>query len=104
MNMKVHLRPQAKKDLIDLLEYIKSNNKAAVKRLQNAINETLALVLENPLIASELNNLDESYSEIRCIQIKGFNNYNIYYRPIEASDNIEIIRLGFGGRDWGNLL
>ncbi len=58
--MKVHLRPQAKKDLIELLEHVKSNNKAAAKRLQNAIKETLVLVLENPHISSELNNLDET--------------------------------------------
>lgn len=55
---------------------------------------------DNPLIASELEGL--SVSGVRRLPVVNYPRYSIFYHLID--DKIEIIRLGFGGRDWDNNL
>ena len=94
------LLPQAEDDLRNQLEYIAQDNPNAAHRVREAIIQTCELLTERPQFGHIVENI--SIPDIYRISVVGFHNYTIFYRI--AEDEIEIIRLGWGGRDWENLL
>ena len=98
--MTFSLRPQAQQDLAQLLEHIALDNIDAAYRVRDAIMHTFKTLSENPLIGKEITDL--SIKDVRRFPVSGFNNYSIFYRITDQT--IEIIRLGYGDRDWGNIL
>ena len=95
-----HFRPQALHDLKELITYISEDSPQAAERMHDAIIETCKVLADNPLVAIEADGL--TVSGIRRLPVKFFPKYSIFYRVTETG--IEIIRLGFGGRDWNNTL
>lgn len=98
--MKFFFRPQAKQDLDLLLQYIAKDNMDAAHRMRDAILYTCGLLIDNPYISNEISSV--SIQGIRRFPVSGFNDYVIFY--IVREDGIEIVRLGFGGRDWNALI
>jgi toxin ParE1/3/4 len=93
-------RPKALDDLRDLLTYIATDSPKAAERMHDCILETCQILADNPLIVHELDGL--SISGIRRIPVVSYPRYSVFYRIVE--DHIEVIRLGYGGRDWENTL
>ena len=93
-------RPQALDDLRELLIYIASDSPKAAENMHDHIIETCEVLADNPLIATELEDL--SVTGIRRIPVVKYPRYSIFYQI--TGDRIEVVRLGFGGRDWKNVL
>jgi len=93
-------RPRALHDLRELISYIAADKPQSAERMHDAILESCQIIGDNPLVAMELEGL--SVSGIRRLPVKYFTRYSIFYRITETG--VEIIRLGFGGRDWESKL
>ncbi len=83
-----------------LFDYIVVDNPDAALRITDAIIETCELIAENPKIAPVSSGI--SVEGVRKQPIIGFYRYIIAYLAYEA--HIEIIRVGYGGRDWDSLI
>ena len=94
------LLPQAEEDLREQLEYITQDSPDAAHRVREAVIKTCALLTERPLLGHIVESI--STPGIYRISISGFHNYTLFYRVL--NDEIEIIRFGWGGRDWENIL
>ena len=93
-------RPLALEDLQNLLAHIASENPRAALRMHDSILETCATLGDNPEIATELEGL--SVSGVRRFQVTHYSRYSIFYKIVDNS--VEIIRLGYGGRDWEHII
>ena len=93
-------RPLALEDFQDLLTYIATENPQAALRMHDCILETCATLGENPVIAVELEEL--SVSGVRRFPVAHYSRYSIFYQIVDGG--VEIIRLGYGGRDWEYLI
>jgi len=93
-------RPQALDDLRALLEYLSNKSPQAAQRIHDSVLETCQVLSDNPYIAVELYGLE--VAGIRRFPIVHYTHYSIFYRFTD--DGVEIIRLGFGGRDWTHIL
>lgn len=99
--MDFSLLPQAQRDLRKLFTYIAKDNRAAAHRVRRAILRTCEMIADNPEIAHEIEDL--SVPGIRMMPISKFKRYVLFYRINEEEGLIEIIRLGYGGRDWEGI-
>jgi plasmid stabilization system protein ParE len=93
-------RPLALADLEHLLTYLASEDPQAALRMQKSILKTCATIGENPEIAAELTGL--SISGVRRFRVTRYSRYSIFYQIVDGQ--VEIIRLGYGGRDWESLI
>ena len=98
--MSVLFRPQALEDLRTLLEYLSNKNPQAAQRMHDSILETCRVLGDNPYIAVELDELE--VTGIRRFPIVHYTHYSLFYRVTDTG--VEIIRLGFGGRDWMHII
>ena len=97
--MVFHLTPQAERDLQDLLTHIARDDKNAAYRVRDAILETCDLLADNPKIATELT---DTFPGVYRMPIYRYNNYVLFFTVVP--DGISVIRLGYGGRNWLQLL
>ncbi len=93
-------RPQALDDLRTLLEHIAKESPQAALRMRDRILETCTLLGDNPSIAAELEGL--SVTGVRRFPVKHYPRYSIFYQI--NNERVEIIRLGYGGRDWEHTI
>ena len=93
-------RPQALDDLRTLLERIATESPQAALRLRDRILETCTLLGDNPAIAAELEGL--SATGVRRFPVKHYPRYSFFYQI--NNERVEIIRLGYGGRDWEHTI
>jgi len=93
-------RPRALDDLRALLEYLSSKSPQAAQRMHDSILETCKVLGDNPYIAVELDELEVTC--IRRFSIVHYTHYSLFYRITD--DQVEIVRLGFGGRDWTHII
>jgi len=93
-------RPQALDGLRILLEYLSNKSPQAAQQMHDNILETCRVLGDYPYIAVELDELE--VTGIRRFPVAGYKNYSIFYRVTKAG--VEIIRLGFGGRDWTHII
>jgi toxin ParE1/3/4 len=81
-------------DVVDILLYIRRDNRRAARKVRDAIDETLDFLVEFPHVGT---NRDELLSGMRSFPVKRYRNYVIFYRP--RPDGIEVIRVLHGARD-----
>ncbi|MYH89636.1 MAG: type II toxin-antitoxin system RelE/ParE family toxin [Gammaproteobacteria bacterium] len=93
-------RPQALDDLRELLTWIAGDSPKTSESMHDQNIGTCEVLADNPLIAAELEGL--SVTGIRRIPVVKYPRYSIFYQVI--GDRIEIVRPGFGGRDWESSL
>ncbi len=95
-----YLKPQAKQDLQKLLEYIANDNKDAAHKVRKAIIETCKLLSDNLYAGVTIEN--SKIEGVRYFTVIKYRNLIIFYRVINK--NIEIVRLGYGSRDWEQVI
>ena len=98
--MSFHFRPQALVDLQNLLEHIAAENPRAALGMHDNILATCTILSENPYIAAELKGM--TLAGIRRFPITNYPRYSIFYQTTD--NHVEIIRVGFGGRDWEHII
>jgi toxin ParE1/3/4 len=101
MFRRVIRRPAANRDLIDCFVYIGRDSEESAMRFLRAAEKTfleLARMPEMGVVTSFSGSLDR---DLRRWGIRGFENFSIFYRPIE--DGIEVIRVLHGAREIKRL-
>jgi toxin ParE1/3/4 len=98
--MRFRFRPLALEDLQNLLKYIAAEDPQAARRMHDSILETCTVIGDNPEIAAELAGL--AVSGVRRLPVTRYARYSVFYQVVD--DQVEIIRLGYGGRDWDSLI
>jgi toxin ParE1/3/4 len=101
MSARIIRTPQARRDLIELGDYIAANNISAAERFLEAVDKALEFLGAMPEIGHPWETENPRYAGIRWWIIKGFRNHLIFYRPI--GEGIEVLRVVYGSRDLDTL-
>ena len=83
--------PQSRSDLVEILLYIRRDNRRAARRLLDTINDKPQLLAEFPGLGQRREELG------RFLRSFPIGNYLLFYRP--APDGIHLIRVLHGARD-----
>ena len=101
MSSRIIRNPQAKRDVVELGDYIAQNSITAADRFVEAVEKSLELLLAMPEIGHPWETEVPRYAGLRWWAVKGFRNHLIFYRPV--SEGIDVLRVLHGGRDLENL-
>jgi len=98
--MPVILRtPASRNDIVEILLYIRRENRPAARRVHTAIDETLRFLAEYPHVGKKR---EELAPHLRALPVRRYRNYIVFYRPMV--NGIEVIRVLHGARDSHQLL
>jgi len=90
--MKLHFTARAAKDIVEIADYIRTENPPAALRVRGAILEAIALVSSFPKLGRR-----QSVEGVRKLVTRRFP-YLIYYRLDEASDEIVVLTIQHAAR------
>lgn len=93
------LSPDARQDLIDIVEYIADDNLSAAYRLRDRLFAAFDLLAERPGLGHVRDDLIPRESRVRFWAV---GTYLVIYRPI--GDAIQIVRVLSGYRDIAAIL
>jgi toxin ParE1/3/4 len=103
LKLRITIRPQADRDLVDQAEYLARNASLAVAlRFYAAAEETFSLLAAHPEMGRTWKSPDPSLSGIRMYLLRGFPKCLVFYRATRGG--IEIVRVLHGARDVDALL
>jgi len=94
---KITKTPQARRDLLELADFIAQDSLDAAERFLDAAEETFNLLAKMPEMGTPCGFQSTEAAGLRVWSIAGFENHLIFYRPIE--DGIDVIRIIHGARD-----
>lgn len=100
---KVLITPTAKKDIEDIIQYIKNDlkNKAAADAILNKLKNSIFSLSELPFRHHLVADSTIAKMNIRKILVE---NYIVFYTVSEDSSCVDIIRVLYARRDWMNLI
>ena len=101
MLRRVIRRPAANRDLIDCFVYIGRDSEESAMRFLKAAEKTFLELAGMPGMGVVTSFSDSAESDLRRWRIRGFENFLIFYRPLE--DGIEVIRVLHGAREIERL-
>jgi len=99
---RVDKRPQAEQDLDDQAFFIEQNTPGVGFRFLAAAEATFEQLAEMPGIGRQRKVSAPGLRGLRFWRIKGFENWLIFYCPIE--DGIEVVRVLHGAQDVESIL
>lgn len=89
--------PQARRDLLELADYIARDSLDTAERFLDAAEAAFQLLASTPELGTLCEFRSPEAAGIRMWSIRGFENYVVFYRPIE--DAVDIVRVIHGARD-----
>ena len=90
-------RPRARLDLIEIALYLADHNINVSDRFLAAAEATMEKIASAPGMGRMREFPNPRVSDLRSCSIRGFENYLIFYRVVEAG--IEVVRVLHGARD-----
>jgi toxin ParE1/3/4 len=90
-----YFSPSARRDLLEILEYIARDKPGAALRHVDRLEEACWKLAKNPQLGSER---DDLLPNLRAWSV---GKYVIFFRP--AEDGVEVVRVVHGARDHGKL-
>ena len=102
MRSEVWLRPQARKDIVELAVYIGRDSVGAADRFIDATDETFVMLAESPLLGATYPTKNPRLEDIRVHRVKGFPNHLTFY--FVRQNGIEVVRVLHGARDLDTAL
>lgn len=102
MGKRVERHPKARLDAFEAALHIGENSADAALRFLDALEETLNLLAGMPELGRIRTFDAATLTGLRSIQVKGFDNYLVFYRPIESG--VEVVRILHGARDLPSSL
>jgi toxin ParE1/3/4 len=82
--------------------YFAQSSEEVARRYFEACQNTFTLLAHSPLLGALSGVPNPRLAEVRVWQVRGFEKYLIYYRPVE--NGIEIVRVLHGARDTEAIL
>ncbi len=102
MTESVTQRPRARVDLLEQFVFFGEEKSVAMaERYFAAVDETCLLLVRQPRMGARHESSVSDLREMRRVPVKGFDNYIIFYLPLESG--IDVIRVVHGARDLQNL-
>lgn len=101
MNPRIHKRAAVQLDVLEHFSYIGENNIDAADRFLAAVQTALAKLAEMPGMGAVRDFQNPKFEGIRSWPVTGFENFLIFYRPID--DGIDVIRVLSGYRDLNRI-
>ncbi len=93
----INKTPQVEIDLIDCAMYIAEDNLDAAERFLDAAEATFERLASMPFVGQACEFRNPRLQGLRRWQVRGFENYLIFYRP--EDHGVTIIRVIHGSRD-----
>lgn len=93
--------PKARRDLVELADYISGNSIDAAMRFLDAAEDTITFLAANPLVGQLFQPQNELIPQLRIWPVNGFRNHLIFFRPTD--DGVEIVRVLHGARNLESL-
>lgn len=97
MKSQIIIAPKADRDLDEQFFYIARDNREAAMRFLRAAEATFERLAAMPELGELQAFRQPSLAEVRVWRVGGFENYLVFYRPIERG--VEIVRVLHGARD-----
>jgi toxin ParE1/3/4 len=97
MLRRVIRRPAVNRDLIDCFVHIGEDNEESAMRFLRSAEETFHELARMPGMGVAVSFSDLQNLSLRRWRIRGFENFLIFYRPID--NGIEVIRVLHGARE-----
>ena len=101
MPIPVQKLPQANADLIEIADYIDTDNPEAAKRFLDAAEAALAQLAALPSIGQTVPFSSPITQGMRVWRVEGFEQYLIFYRPAESG--LEVVRVLHTARDFPTI-
>lgn len=101
MRLRVLTHSAARRDVLDLFDYISLDNEDAAFRFLSATESSFRDLAENPEIGPACEYRGARGKGLRRWHVKGFESYLVFYRSFD--DRIEIVRVLHGARDLTRL-
>ena len=95
--MSIRLRPDAVRELADLLARIRNANPQAADEVQDSVQLTLELLETNPLSGSRITFRNPSLRGVRYATVRYYPQFVILYLPL--MDGVEVLHIVRGRRD-----
>ncbi len=102
MSLRITKRAKAKQDLIELAEYIASDNIDAAERFIDAAEAAFNFLSETPGAGASREHFSPGLSGLRMWPIRRFEKHLIFYR--QTPDGLDIVRVIHSARDIASLL
>jgi toxin ParE1/3/4 len=97
MARRVSRKPEVRRDLVGLADYISRDNLDAALRFLDAAERTFNFLAANNQSGQQCGFQQPEIAGLRVWPIEGFRNYLVFYRPTD--DGVEILRVLHGARD-----
>jgi len=102
MKCKLHIRPDAHRDLDDIAAYIQNDNDEAAFRFLDNAAATFDMLAGAAGIGAIYRVRGAKFNELRCLPVKGFGNYLVFYDRMP--DRIDVVRVLHGARNIPRIL
>jgi len=102
MKRKIIKREAAKRDLIEIADYIARDSIRAADRFVDASEDAFRFLLKYPGAGSPRFDLNPGFASLRAWAIRKFEKYLIFYRQVP--EGIEIIRVLHSARDIDSIM
>jgi len=102
MANRASIRPRARIDVLDVVQYIEHENLSAADRFLDASEETFQFLAEFPQAGSRFLTKHRNLVGLRVFRIRGFSNYLAFY--LDREYGVEIVRVLHGARDLDAVL
>ena len=96
------IREIAKRDLVEIVDYIGARNPTASERFVVAIKRDCAFLLSFPRAGALRTGVPRRFRGLRSWPVGGSKNYLIFYLP--AEDGIDVVRVLHGARNVRRVL
>jgi toxin ParE1/3/4 len=94
---KVTRKPEVRHDLLAIADHIAQDSLNAALRFLDAAEESFKFLSRNPEIGHLCQFENPETVGMRIWRVQGFENYLVFYRPI--NNGVDIVRVIYGGRD-----
>ncbi len=89
--------PQARRDLLELADYIARDSLDTAERFLDAAEAAFHLLASMPEMGTLCEFRDPATAGVRIWSIRGFENYVVFYRPFK--DGVDVVRVIHGARN-----
>ncbi len=100
--MTILRRAEALRDLEDISDVLASRSQATAVRFLEAAEQTFSDLESMPGLGAVCPLRNPRMQDVRQWRVRGFNNYVVFYRPVDGG--VEILRVLRGSRDLSNIL
>jgi toxin ParE1/3/4 len=102
MMLQIRVRPRARSDIKEIMEFIHSDKPRAALRFLAAVEKLAKRLAENPELGACYESDQQEFNGLRVFSVPRYTNYLVFYRVTETE--IDIIRVLHGARDLPRVL